>query len=345
MTIRLAALLLLAWAATPPTAGAGGWERVSPGGDTGCGTGAPFSFFVRKAGRSDLLVFFQGGGACWSSQTCDLAGSPTWDPTADASDLAENQQGILDLANPANPFRDYSVVFVPYCTGDVHLGARRERYVGIDEADAVRITEIEHRGRANAMAALRWAFEARPKVRRAFVTGESAGGVASAHYAGVVAEHYPGARVAQLADSSGAFRARAVPDLMDTWGASAGLRELPGFDGRDLDFEALYLASASRSPQVSWAQVNRADDGVQAFFVSLVGRSDPTRALLAEAQAVLRGGLASFRTYLAPGTAHTILSTPAFYSEVVEGVRLRDWVAALASGSPADDVRCPECAR
>jgi hypothetical protein len=28
--------------------------------------------------------------------------------------------GLLDRANPQNPVRDWSLLFVPYCTGDVH---------------------------------------------------------------------------------------------------------------------------------------------------------------------------------------------------------------------------------
>ena len=33
------------------------------------------------------------------------------------------QTGIFNLDNPANPFADYTVVFAPYCSGDVHIGA------------------------------------------------------------------------------------------------------------------------------------------------------------------------------------------------------------------------------
>ena len=32
--------------------------------------------------------------------------------------------GVFDLDNPDNPVRDWTMVFMPYCTGDVHAGTR-----------------------------------------------------------------------------------------------------------------------------------------------------------------------------------------------------------------------------
>jgi hypothetical protein len=31
--------------------------------------------------------------------------------------------GLLDRNNPKNPVHDWSMVFVPYCKGDVHSGS------------------------------------------------------------------------------------------------------------------------------------------------------------------------------------------------------------------------------
>jgi hypothetical protein len=32
--------------------------------------------------------------------------------------------GIFNASNPKNPLKDFSFVFVPYCTGDVHSGTK-----------------------------------------------------------------------------------------------------------------------------------------------------------------------------------------------------------------------------
>ena len=51
----------------------------------------------------------------------------------------------------------------------------------------------------------------------------------------------------------------------------------------------------------------------------------------------------NFRSFLAGGDTHTILHQPEFYTTGTDGVRIRDWVAALASGEPVESVMCDPC--
>lgn len=37
-------------------------------------------------------------------------------------------RGIFDRTNAANPFKNYTFVFVPYCTGDLHQGAQQDNF-------------------------------------------------------------------------------------------------------------------------------------------------------------------------------------------------------------------------
>ena len=48
-------------------------------------------------------------------------------------------------------------------------------------------------------------------------------------------------------------------------------------------------------------------------------------------------------SYISPGDSHTVLGKPGFYTEMLDGVLLRDWVAALVAGTPVEDVHCTEC--
>ena len=48
---------------------ADGWNTISPGGDTMCVYGTPYSFFARPADPDKVLISFPGGGACWSGHT------------------------------------------------------------------------------------------------------------------------------------------------------------------------------------------------------------------------------------------------------------------------------------
>jgi len=334
-----------------------GWRRVEPGGGTGCADGSPYAFFVRGGDPTRLLVHLQGGGACWSARTCDPAGRPTYDVSVGAADHpGADAAGILALDDSRNPFRGWTAVFVPYCSGDVHLGDARRRYPLVAGARAApRFVEIDHRGLANAGAALVWAA-AHTEPRRVFVAGESAGAIASPFWAARAAERFPEAQIAQLGDAAGGYRARALPDLLETWGAADALRETlalpasaePGSasgPGGGLGFEPLYVGAGLRHPDLGLARLDRAEDLVQRFFLNQVGVAGrPLRSLLAANLADIRAHVPRVRQYLASGERHTTLSSPRFYRLEVDGTSLRDWVADHAAGRAVDDVICEGCA-
>ena len=112
-----------------------GWNTITPGGSTTCSDGSPFRFFVRKADPTQLVFYLQGGGGCWNAETC-VSRRPTYRRTAieemrSASGTEPEAfvaHGIAAFNHPENPFADHSFVFVPYCTGDVHIGDRDAVY-------------------------------------------------------------------------------------------------------------------------------------------------------------------------------------------------------------------------
>jgi hypothetical protein len=74
--------------------------------------------------------------------------------------------GMLDPADERNPFADYSVVHVPYCTGDTHIGATTTKYApGLI---------VHHKGYVNGTAALDRLAAAVPRANEVVVAGESA---------------------------------------------------------------------------------------------------------------------------------------------------------------------------
>lgn len=66
-------------------------------------------------------------------------------------DEISDYRGIFDLSNPENPFRDFTAMFVPYCTGDVHVGDATRRY-----GDDPRAWPIHHWGYRNVSVAFAW---------------------------------------------------------------------------------------------------------------------------------------------------------------------------------------------
>ena len=86
-----------------------------------CLYGEEYSFFVRPddTPTDNLLIYFQGGGACWDGLTCGSIGefASFYEVTAGTIAYYASGAGIFDFDNPANPLADYNVVFLPYCSG------------------------------------------------------------------------------------------------------------------------------------------------------------------------------------------------------------------------------------
>src|SRR5262249_26781957 len=100
-----------------------GWTRhdfdVDGGNGPTCIAGSPYSVFTRPGDPSKLLIFEQGGGACWQDfYNCNVVVENNALPPFPQVD----QAGIWNRSNPGNPFADYSVVYLPYCDGSVFTG-------------------------------------------------------------------------------------------------------------------------------------------------------------------------------------------------------------------------------
>lgn len=307
-----------------------GWERVEPGGETRCARGGPFAFWIRKGDPGKLLVFFQGGGGCFDETTCQ-PGSVWFDDRVDATDDPDSADGILGLENSENPFQDYSMVYIPSCTGDVHTGARVTRYGPY---------RVHQKGFLNAQAALTRTFTELPSPETVLVTGCSAGSVGSAFHTDTILKRYPEARVTSVGDSLAFVFHR--PISLESWGTH---ERFPAWfrptrpNGRWTMVEFL-SALAEQYPDRTFARFNHAQDGVQQAFYDAVG-GDPAGFSpgLRAAERELKQ-LPNYRSYLACGSEHCAFDRSTFYSTETDGVRLRDWVADLAEG---EDVECPEC--
>ena len=307
------------------------WQRVEPGGATRCARGGKYAFWLRRADPKKLLVFFQGGGGCFDVRTC-RPGSSWFDDRIDAYDDPAVSGGILDFAHPDNPFRDYSVVYIPSCTGDVHTGSRLVSY-----GSGLR---VHQKGFLNARAALARAYREFPDPDAVFVTGCSAGSVGSAFHADAIIGRYPDARVTQLGDSLAFLFHR--PVNLAGWGAHEHFPRWfrPTRPRQRWTMVEFVRGLARAHPERTFARFNHVADGVQKAFYEAVGgrgRDFPSRLRAAERELKREP---NYRSYLACGSQHCGFQSSEFYSLRVGGVRLREWVADLAAGR---DVDCPTC--
>jgi adhesin/invasin len=140
-----------------------------------CSDGSPtgIGIEVGPGASPNVLVFLDGGGACWDYFTCwqyRTASSGPFGAAEFATRIAAARAGgVLDRTLPGNPYADDTFVFVPYCTGDVHSGATTMTYPPATQA-------WHHNGRANVSNAFAYLAAALDAPARVVVSGSSAGG-------------------------------------------------------------------------------------------------------------------------------------------------------------------------
>lgn len=288
------------------------------------------------------MFYLQPGGGCWDYGSC-RPGSGFFDDSVTSGDDPSDEGGIFDFANPDNPFRAATFVYVPSCTGDVHSGDKVHTYSS-SEGDSV---TIHHKGFVNVRAALEWTYANVPAPRSVFATGCSAGSAGSALVAPYLIEHYPRARAAQLGDSL-AFVFHRPIDLADYAAHRNFPHWIPGLralgPGPRFTMARYYSALARHYPDRAFVQFNTANDGVQArFYVAVGGTAQRFPHDLAASLREIEAAAPNFRSFTAGGDAHCVLPNSRFYTYSAAGVRFRDWVADLEAGRAVTTVRCRDC--
>jgi hypothetical protein len=338
-------------AATPTAPSTGGtptlppgWTKIEPGGETICSTGTPYAFYVHPGTVNRLVVYFEGGGACWDENTCSNPGL-YYDEAVDETDNpANHSQGMADLDNPENPFKDWFQVFVPYCTGDIHWGNQTSTYQweGVDHT-------INHKGFENVSAVLDWIEAGFEKPEKIFVSGCSAGAYGSVMGAAHIHSLYPDVPLYQLGDAGagviteGFFEGEGG---FANWGAVETIPDwIPalGTPWQELTMAKLYTALANYYPDDRWSQYNAAHDRIQTFFYDAMGGTGDWSQLMMASIDEIRDATTNFEAYTAPGEIHCITPLDIFYTREVNGVKFVDWLDAMVNDQPWDSVICTDC--
>lgn len=284
----------LALAAAPAFAGYFQWDLVELPASSGaaCGNGTPYRFFVnRTLFNQDLVVMYEGGGACWDQRACEgqgrLAASNANGVPVDY--LNQFNTAAWGLVTPftsrVNPFQSnrvqgWNMVYLPYCTGDVHAGNKVRVYS--DANPAAPRTQF-HRGQRNVEAAAQWLRANLGRPANLMLTGFSAGGTgATATYTLMRDTLAPTGRASLLADSGPLVPAprtgsdteypslRLHNRIRDAWGLDepqgmvTRFATLPGFNPDDLG--TVNGALAQRYPQDRFAYSVFLADGTYSAF-------------------------------------------------------------------------------
>jgi hypothetical protein len=346
-----------------PIAGAAGWQWV-PFPDSTCTDAVAdpvtgrFRFGTSTTGLAiswgpdasgDLVIFLQGGGSCWDYITCGGA-APVVDKTASAGPFGPAEFAAqvytrfpaswIRRENLPSSLASATVVFVPYCTGDVHGGDRVTTYQG-PGGDVT----WHHVGHANVLAFLRRLGPTFPGPRRLVVAGASAGGFgALANYV-VLRDRWPGAKAYLLDDSAPPLVGDAIPpsrraSWYDSWNLGASLDPFCPECRQDLSQGLAELLR--RYPSDRIALVSHLQDAViRAFYGEYTLAPDPFigpvpadvfEAELRRLAETVVAPAANGRTFFTAGAGHPTLDDPSRVTTPPPG--LSAWLDQMLSDSP-----------
>ena len=318
-----------------------GWQKILAGDDCACSDGSEYSYWVREGDPSKVMLFFDGGGACFSAESCDPNGSPTYSIRAD-DNPNEAASGVFDLENPENPVGDWTMIFMPYCTGDGHLGTN----AGHDYGEGI---IINHTGFLNGLKGFDEIVANYGTADQILVTGSSAGGIPVPLFAGLLADALPDTEILGLPDASGGYPSNPLINgvIGGVWGTEGAIpywSTTEGVTAAEMGIPDLYRYAGLEFPDIRWARFDHAYDGTQASFSALAGLEDSSvKAVLDINEGLTEDAGVDLPVYIAPGTEHTIMGRAEMYELEVEGVRYVDWLTDFIAGEAIDDVVCTDC--
>lgn len=339
----------------PVTAPAGQWTWVPVDGAI-CRDGSPTGIGVRLArGSKKVVIYLEGGGACFHDASCainDVLASFGANEFG-AWVAATGSLGIFDDSRTDNPFHDWNVVYVPYCTGDVHAGWKEHVDVPGDAAPKDQMF-VGYRNFGLDLQRLVPTFKDATDV---VITGISAGGFGAAFNYDRTAQAFCNARVSLIDDSGPPMADQYLSPCLqqrwrDLWNLDATLPKdctaCRGADGGGIVNYLPYLAK--KYPKADLGLVSSNQDSIISLFFGF-GANDcqglygPSAGMSgAEFEAGLMDlehkylGAPNLAAYVVPSISHTWITALTFYTTSVSGMALPEWANLLANQHVATQV-------
>jgi hypothetical protein len=349
------------------------WSWVSMDGAV-CRDGSPTGIGINvNPASKELMIYLEGGGACYNSITCGMnpscfgppghpcGGSFNYDTRLGTS--ASGQDGLFNRTDPGNPVKDWNFVYVPYCTGDVHAGAKPD---GTISGVTGKQQFVGYSNMTRYLARLVPTFKGLDKV---LLTGISAGGFGAAANYVQAAKAFAPVKVFELDDSGPPMEDPYLPKcLQQQWVQVWGFDKTVLADcGSDCPDPTNYSVDATihvakAYPNIPFGLIDSVDDGVITLFYGF-GANNCMSALPVQVSApqyeaglldarskLMAAGITNVGGFIFPGNAHTSLGQTSTYESRVagagdagtgdggSGTKLSDWVTALVNQGTVSNV-------
>jgi hypothetical protein len=299
------------------------------------GTSTGFALRPSTSGIDRLVIYLEGGGACFDEATCEGTAMTAWSAENfhDVSILID-AYAIFDPAR--SPAADWSAVYVPYCTGDVHAGTNASGFGG-----------RQHVGHTNVTHFLRRIIPTFPGLEQVLLTGASAGGLGALANFDQVQQAFGCTPVTMLDDSGPVLddpymRPCLQARTRDLWrfAVPPDCPQCTGPDGGG--FVALWAYLATKYPDRRFGLLSTTRDSTIRRFYSF-GLVPGCDHLGDYPPALYEEGLLDLRDFLAPypnvhtfywaSEGHTFL--PFDLTREAGGTSAETFIGQLMSGDPA----------
>jgi hypothetical protein len=286
-----------------------------------CGNGRPTGFGVNlRAGVRNVLIFLQGGGACWDGTTCFGTSTATYFSTGYgslefATDIARASMLFLRRES-ANPFRDFNMVYVPYCTGDIHAGNRVATY------DFFGPRMAHHVGARNLALFLPRIAATFPDAQRVFLAGDSAGGFGSAFNLPRVQATFSSVRVSVIDDSGPPIQPNG--DRWRLWSTNWGMEIPSDCPACAMGVDAFTTYYRERYPNNRYAILSYNNDAVISTFMNIDAFTFGTR--LRTLTDTIDRSWPNARYFVTPGLLHVL------QAQIIRPPGFDDWIRRFVDG-------------
>mmetsp|Transcript_46801 Transcript_46801/g.85676 ORF Transcript_46801/g.85676 Transcript_46801/m.85676 type:complete len:413 (-) Transcript_46801:112-1350(-) len=159
---------------------------------------SPAGYYIRLQDPKRWVIYLQGGGLCVEVVDCitrthSALGSSTKWPA-----VWKPAESPIFSTEPTAVFKDFSQVYIPYCSGDMWLGTDRSRRIRIGELQMsghlILEAVLEHLSNNTLLT----------QASEVYITGSSAGGVGTIQHADWFREKLPQQKVVAM-PSAGMF--------------------------------------------------------------------------------------------------------------------------------------------
>lgn len=312
------------------------WYRLSPPGSIDSQGNQAHGLLRIGKEKNKVMVYFFGGGVSINEETAS-GGTRYFATTMGHQDYVATWG--IGSSQEDNPFKDWTMIVLPYGTGDFHAGTNDFTYE--DEKGHERI--VHHQGYTNLMSIL---AAAKPHVGNPdtlLVTGFSAGGFATSLLADEVISQFPTAENVTVAVDSAFLRHDDWKNIAENvWKTPTSISDRLHTDNLVLD--SLVALHEKRGDSVKILFDISYRDGILQQYQAYIDNgqlADATKETSEDFQSKLKQMVQSLQDQIegvgifiwkydqdeqSTATQHTTINYPTFFSTMSQGKSVADWL-------------------